>query len=339
MARFDTAGRGKFQPNPALTRISVAWEQETEYASQILFPTLRVGEQTNRYRIYPRKAFTPPPGGTVRAPGAKANEIEGAWEWSEDSYFAEEHSLEEKVTPEERDENPEQNVDADVTSDLTEMLLLERELAAVTLATTAANYKSDHAVTLAGTDQLDDYANSDPIGVFRTAIRTFHDNMLRLPNVAIIPWKVMSYLEDHPNIIARYQAQGGVITAEQIAAVLGLPRIVVPGGVYNSEVNPERTQSLSYMWGNNIIMAYVPPRPSTRTPAFGYEFRQPVVGGGRTQQNGVTVDSRWDDTHLADIHRARVKYDLKLVGRDPDLAGTPLIAGYLIKEPISNANF
>lgn len=335
MAIYDTAGRDRITPDPVLTQISVEFEKNSgEFISNILFPTVRVNRQAGRYQVFGRDSFRLNFGGDVRAPGTRANEIEGFAQYAEDTYFATEHALEIPVPDEERENNPEQDVDGDATEEVTSKLLLGKELAAVALATDTTQYKASHVVTLGAGAHFDEYGTSDPITVFRDAMRTFHGSTGTIPNLAVIPWMTMSYLEDHPDIVARYDAQPGVVSPEQVAALLGLQRVVVPGAAYNENANPGVTAAISEIWGDDILLAYVPNRPSTRSPAFGYEFLWPIPGGGRRGPDNISVDTRRDEDNIRDIHRARRRYDLKLVGRDIDLAGDPVIAGFLIRNTL-----
>lgn len=339
MGIYDAAGRDRITPDPVLTNISIEFERDllTGLVAPRLFPTVRVGLQSGRYRLFGRRAIALNYGGDVRAPGSRANEIEGSTEFAEDAYFATEHALEMGIPDEERENNPDENPDADAVEELTGKLLLGKELAAQALATDTTQYPASHVVTLGAGAHFDEYATSDPIGVFRTAFRQFHASTGTIPNLAVIPWTVMSYLEDHPDIIARYEATGGRITPQQIAEVLGVQEIVVPGAAYNTVANPALTASIGEVWGDDIVLALSPNRPSTRTPAFGYEFLWPIPGGGRRGPDNISVDRRRDEDNIRDIHRARRRYDLKLVGRDPDVAGTPVVAGYLIRNVLLNS--
>lgn len=336
MGIFDTAGkaRQRFRQDPLLTQMSVEFERDAGgFISNYLFPTVRVTARSGRYELHGRRSFGLHPGGDVRAPGARANETTSNYVFAEDQYFCNEHALEEGIPDEEREENPGENLDALTVEDLTMKLLIGKELAARDLVMDTTQYKASHVVTLGAGDHFDEYSTSDPITVFRDAFRDFRESTGTLPNLAVIPWLVMSFLEDHPLIIARYQAQGGVINADQIAAVLGIPRIVVPGASMNTS-NPAVSQTITEIWGDNIILAVVPPRPAKRTAALGYEFLQPISRGRRGPDN-TTLDRRRDDDNIRDIHRARRRYDLKLVGRDPDVVGTPVIGGYLIQDVLS----
>lgn len=339
MPRYDAAGkaRRKFRQDPLLTQVSVAFERDSgAFIGNILAPTVRVNTRAGRYEIHGRDSFGLNPSGDVRAPGARANEIEMAFELAEDEYFCNEHALEQGIPDEEREENPGVNLDNETTENLTSKILLGKEIAVRDLVTDPAVYKATHVTVLGAGEHFDEYGTSDPIMVFRDAFRDFHDSTGTVPNLAVIPWKVMSYLEDHPVVIDRYKAQGGVISAEQIAAVLGIRRIVVPGAAMDT-ANPALTQNIADIWGNDIIMGIVPARPARRTAALMYEFHQPI-SRGRRGPDLTTLDKRRDDDNIRDIQRARRRYDIKLVGRDPELAGTPVIGGYLIQDVLTAAN-
>jgi len=334
MPRYDSAGRHPIKEDPVLTQISVAFEAETSYIARWLFPTVRVPQQAGRYEIFGREAFTKNYGGDVRAPGSRANEIEGVRKFAEDNFFAREHSLEELIPDEEVENNPDYSPENDSVEGLTNNLLLGKEFKARDLLYDTSNYHTGHVETLGAGEHFDEFDTSTPIDVFRDLFRTFHATMGTIPNTAVIPWTAMSYLEDHPQIVERYALQGGVITPEQIASVLGVRRVLVPGGMYNGE-NPGQAAVLSEIWGNNIFLGLVPDRPARRVPAVGYEFLWPIRGA-RSREDNVSVDRRRDNDRIGWINRVRRRYDLKLVGKDPDLVGTPFVAGMLIEDIVSS---
>jgi hypothetical protein len=215
---------------------------------------------------------------------------------------------------------------ADATELVTGKVLLGRELAMQQLVTTASNYATGNTVTLSGTAQFNDYVNSNPIAIFRDAKRAFHAKMFMEPNVAVIPYQVMSQLEDHPDFIERIKySERGILTEEIIAAVLGIQTIIVPGAGINT-ANPGQTASIGYLWGKDILLAYVPARAGLRIPAFAYEFVHAI--GGQT-----TNTERWrEEPRVADVIRNRRRYDLKMVALD---GANKSIGGYLIKNAVA----
>lgn len=335
MPIYDSTGRDKINPDPVLTQISIEFANTTDYIADRFFPSVRVNQQAGRYEVFGRRAFTRNFGGDVRAPGARANELEGRRRFAEDTYFSREHALEQLTPDEEKENNPDKNPENDAVEDLTQDMLLGKEFAARDLLYDPSHYHTGHVITLGTGEYFNEFDTSDPIGLFRDAFMTFHATMGVTPNLASIPWQAMRYLEDHPAIVERYAIQGGVITPEQIAAVLGIPEIIVPGGSYN-EANPGQDSALTEIWGNNIVMGLVPSRPRPRVPALGYEFLYPVRGG-RRQVSDIVADRRRDNDRIGWINRVRRRYDLKLVGRDPDLTGNPVVAGMLIENAVDPA--
>jgi hypothetical protein len=324
MAVYNPTGSGNVHIDDVLTNISVAWPNEG-LVGENLFPSITVMKQSDKYYIFGREAWKPED--DVRAPGTVANEIPGI-QVSLDTYYANEHALQIPVTDEER-----KNVDSplapdrDATELVTSKIMLGREVAIKNLATTVANYASTNTVTLSGTGQWNDYTNSDPIANMRAAKAAIHARMFVEPNVAVIPYQVMTTLEDHPDFIERIKySERGIVTAELIAAIVGVQRIIVPGvGINNANLG--QAVSLGYLWGKDVVFAYVPARAGLRMPAYGYEFTW----------NGQVIDRWREEPRKSDLIRCSRAYDLKLVAQgDPGTADAgKSIAGYLIKNAIA----
>jgi hypothetical protein len=326
MPVYDTRGGGNTHIDRALTNISLGYPNE-EFVGDVLFPSVRVRKQSDLYYVFGREGWVLEPGADLRAPGTEANEIPGL-EVSTEPYFAREHALQIAVTDEERE-----NVDSPMAPDrdgtelVTSKLLLGRELAIKNKVTTVANYASGNTVTLSGTDQWSDYTNSDPIGDSHTARDAIHAKLFVRPNLVVMPYQVMSVLEDHPDFIERIKySQVGVVTEELIARIMGLPRVVVPGVGYNT-ARMGQAASIGYLWGKDVVYAYVPARAGLRIPAFGYEFTW-VYPGGQAQ-----VTERWrEQRRKSDIIRVSRRYDLKFVAVD---GSGDSVAGYLIKNAVA----
>jgi hypothetical protein len=326
MAVYDPRGGGNVHIDRPLTAISLAYPN-LGYVGDALVPAVPVRKQSDKYYEFGREAWSVDPGGDVRAPGTVANEIPGL-AVSLNPYFAIEHSLQIPITDEER-ENADSPLspDRDGTELVTAKILLARELAIKTLVTTTTNFESGYSTTLSGTAQWNDYTNSTPIANVRTGVRTIHAGLFVEPNVAVIPYLVMSTLEDHPNFIARIQySERAIITPEIIAGLFGIERIIVPGLGYNS-ANPGQTASLNYLWGKDVLLAYVPPRAGLRVPAFMYEFCWVYPGGQRQ------VVERWrEEPRKSDLVRVSRRYDIRFIAKG---ATSKSIAGYLIKAAIA----
>jgi hypothetical protein len=328
MAVWNPNGGGNVHVDQVLTNISIGWGNQGLVAEQ-LFPVVPVRKQSDKYYTFGREASLPE-AGDYRAPGTEANEIPGL-QLSTDTYYAQEHSLQVAVTDEERSnaDSP-LSPDRDGTELVTSKILLGREKAMKDAVTDSTQYATDMTVTLSGTAQFNDYANSDPIGVIKGGRRAMHANMFLEPNTAIIPYQVMAALEDHPDFIERIKySERAVLTPELIASVVGIPNVIVPG----TGVASDASLVPGYLWGKDIVLAYVPQRPGMRVPAFAYEFVW-GYGGGQNQ-----VVDRWrEERRKSDVIRVSRRYDLKLVGRennpsDPNFG--KVVAGYLIKNAVA----
>jgi hypothetical protein len=324
MAVYNPSGSGSVHIDIALTNISVGYPNPG-IVGPALYPEVPVGKQSNKYYIFGREGWLPED--DVRAPGTEANEVPGL-QVSTDSYYAQEHALQIAVTDEERDNADSPfSPDRDGTELVTAKIMIGRELAMKTLATTAANYSGGMSVTLSGTSQWSDYVNSNPISDMKTAIRAINAQIFMDPTVAVIPYQVMSILEDHPDIIERVKySERAILTPDIIAAVMTLPKVVMPGLGINT-ANAGQAAALGYLWGKDVVLAYVPDRPGLKIPAYGYEFVW-GYGGGNAQ-----VVERWrEDKRASDVIRVRRRYDLKQVALD---GSSKIIAGYVIKAAVA----
>jgi hypothetical protein len=326
MAVYNPTGSGSVHIDRVLTNISIAYPQGG-LIGNVLMPSVPVLKQSDLYYVFGREGWLPED--DYRAPGTEATEIPGL-SVSTQPYYAKEHALQLAVTDEERENaDPPLAPDRDGTEMLTSKVMISREVVIRDLVTNAANYNSSLVLdlTAAPTQQWDDYVAtdpSDPIKNFKDARRAVHGFLFTEPNTAIIPYLVMSYLEDHPDIIERIKySERAILTPEIIAAVFGLQQVVVPGAGYDASGNPGRATNLSYVWGNDVILAWVPPRAGLKIPAFGYEFCW-TFGGGAVQ----AVDRWREERRASDVLRLRRRYDLRMTALD---ANGKQIAGYIMK--------
>src|SRR5260370_31897004 len=364
MAIYNPTGSGNVHIDVVLTQISVAWPNEG-LVGNVLFPSVPVQKQSNKYYIFQGREGWYPALDDARAPGTEANEVPGLTV-SVGSYYAQEHALQIAVTDEER-ENADSPLSPDVdgTEMLASRIALGKEYRIYNLVTTAANFNS------ALTDALGDAAAAGygphwdgltnagaatataptPVKDIRTAMRQVHKLAFLQPNQAIIPYKVMSALEDATDFITRIQyVERAILTPDLVAACLSLDNVVVPRfGIATN--TPVQALSLPYLWNVEVLLAYTPPRPGLKVPAFAYQFTWGFAGGGAGGMgfgsgafSGEGIDptppstlnpsseagggrainlvggivDRWRaERRAADIIRFRQRYDLALIGLDP----------------------
>lgn len=312
-----------------LTNISVAFENN-ELVGENLAPTVTVDSETDLYNIFERSSAWRPSGDDIRAPGTKANEIPPR-KMSRESYRAVEHSLMDIIPVEERERarrGEGGDPYADSVEDLTGSILMGREAKIVDMALDTGNYPA--AGTTSPTVTWDDYDASHPIRDLKAG-RDYlagPSAIFRKPNVAVMGYEVFTVLEDHPEFIERIKySQRGVTSSEIIAELTGMGRIIQASAGKITTPAGTGAQDVAYMWGKDVVLAYVPPKPGRRTLAYMYEFAYPYSGAG------VMPTERWYDEDIkADKTRVSRRYDIKFIAVD---SNGKSIAGYLIKDAVS----
>lgn len=252
--------------DPALSEVSVKYTNDSFIADQI-FPIVRVGKQTGKYYVYDKSNLRIDK--TARAAGSGANEV--GFGLSTASFSCDDHALKSFVPDEIQDQaEAALNPLVDEVENLTEKMLLDRELTLATMMADTAQVTSN--TTLSGTTQWSDYSNSDPIGDVRTARTSVHTNTFKKPNTMVMGKQVFDQLCDHPAIVERVKYSAlGVITPELMARVFQVEKIIVGEAGYNSAAEGA-SDSMSYVWGKHAWLVYVAPKVSLKALTFGYTF-------------------------------------------------------------------
>jgi hypothetical protein len=307
-----------------LTQISTGYQNDDFVASRF-FPSIGVNKQSDKYYVHNREVWGRATD-DVRTPGSRSNELP-PMTLSRDSYFTEEHSLKGLVTAEDvkNADNPLQPA-MDETERVTNTILLNREKAMVTMLTTAANFGSGFTVTLATTALWTAYSTSTPVADVKAGKKKVHDVLFRDPNTMAVQYEVAIVLEDHTAIIDRIKYTTGKATTDEVLSDLfGLSFFRAGAGNVTSVYG--QAETVDYMWPTDVVMAYVPPVPARKTPAFAYEF---VESYG---SSGVMPTERWyEQDRKTDIVQVSRKYDLKYITID---GSSKAVAGYLIKNAIN----
>lgn len=237
------------------------------------------------------------------------------------SYSIEGHGLEGVVTKRDK-KNLDRPYDAekDEVLGLTAQIWLEKEkVLADSLGSTAVLTNN---VTLTGTDQLSDYDNSDPIDVFNTAVNSIYDNSGIAPNFAAMDWKVARLLRYHPSMLDALgykDNRPGGLTDQEIADAIGVQKIFIAQAVYNS-AKEGQTDSLSAVWGKNIVLGVAPNAVAPYQVSLGYRLQ--IRGQGSRKVYKYAIDNPPESTGI-------------LVEDEYDYLISNVGAGYLIKDAIA----
>lgn len=286
--------------DPALSNVSVAYTNE-EYIAELLFPVHSVGRQSGKYYKFNKASLRR--NKTKRAPGSKSNEVE--YGLSTDTYNSEDHALKEKI-PFEVIEQADDALDpeTDAAESVTEMLMIDKEVTlAASMSDTAIITQN---VTLSGTDQWNDYDNSDPFDDIRTAINTVQAATGKRPNTMVLGQAVFNKLIDHPDVVDRVKYTSGTsITKEMIARLFELKQVFVGSAVQNTAAEGQ-TDSLAFIWGKHAWLTYIAPTVKLKQLTFGLHITY------KTREA-----EKWDDTDAKSRYvRIHDNYVQKFVAAD-----------------------
>jgi hypothetical protein len=291
------------------------------FVAELLFPRIPVNNQSDKYWIYGRENQALREN-TNRAPGSAAERIQQSL--SNDNYQATDHSLARLIPDEERANFQASGAGASVeqwaTQAIMDKLFLDEEVNAAAMATNTNNYANGYSVTLAGTSQWSDFGNSDPIGDVETAKSKIRQSGNEA-NLMVLPDAVYQKLRNHPNIVDRFKyVNGGQVTLDQLAQVFGIERVVLAAAV---KVNNDDT--VSYVWGKDVVIAYAQPNPSPMDTSLGKTFvwagAPGTVGGFQVEIGRVSPPSAKSDELAEHFY-----YDQKI---------TSNVSGYVIKSAVA----
>lgn len=296
--------------DPVLSNVSVAYKNDS-YISELLMPVFPVAKQTGKFYKYDKSSLRR--NKTLRAPGSPANEVE--YGLTTAAFICEDHALKEKIPFEVIDQaDAALNPEMDATESVTEMLLVDKEVALATrMADTGVISQN---VTLSGTDQWSDYTNSDPFNDIRTGINAVQAATGKRPNTLVFGQVTWNVLVDHPDIVERIKySMAGAVTPDLVARLFDVEKVLIGSALQNT-AKEGQTDALGYIWGKHAWAVYIAPAPRLKQVTFGYHFSY------KTREA-----EKWDDGDAkARFVRVHDNYDAEIVAAE---------ACYLIKNAVA----
>jgi len=297
--------------NTPLTSISVAFMQDqSEFIADKVFPALPVTKQSDRYFVYDKanwfraKAQKRAPSTESAGGGFTLN--------ANPTYFADVYAFHKDVDDDTRaNADAAIDVDRDATEFVTRDLMLKKKL------TWAARYFAPSIWTGSSTGGdvtpgvLWNTGGSTPIEDMRTQLRSIKRKTGFRGNKIAMGDEVWDILQDHPDFLERIKyTQTAIVTTGLLAAVLGVDQVLIGGAIQNISIEGA-ADDLQFVFGNDVLICYAPPRPGLLTPTGGYTF----MWGARV--GGSTRILRFRMEHLkSDRIEGEMSYDQKLVAAE-----------------------
>jgi hypothetical protein len=252
--------------------------QPSGYIADQVVPILGVDKRSNVYYKTNHLEFRRyQPGLTNRAPGTAARKV--GFSVSSDTYYAKNYALGADMVVEDI-------VTADDVLDwanthsglVTEMLKIDYEVRVAALANTAVHTFINAATpwsNVTGSRPLDDLDN---------AREAFRLNTGLLPNVMIYPEEIGVVLRKNDQVRDRlFGDRGGTATDAQIAALINIPKVLVPSILINSAsigATLAGSGELHGAWAKNVWFMHVNPLPGRQIDTWvqGFRWTSPMFG-------------------------------------------------------------
>lgn len=286
--------------DPVLTTIAQGYKNG-EHIGEGLFPIVPVSKEGGKIPKFGKEAFKIYR--TRRAIRTKANRID--YDVDKIDFVLEEEALEGALDDREVEEGMDvTNVRARRTRVVQDAINLKREKQIADQAQNANNYGANNKLTLSGTDQFSDYANSKPIKLVEEAKEQVRRSIGIRPNTLAIGAQVYAVLKEHPALLEKIKyTQRGIVTPDLMAPLFDVKRVLVGEAVY-----ADSNDAMQDIWGNVMILAYVPDSQiaGEDVPSFGYTLRKkgrPIVTRYREEPNMEVL-------HVSDIYTVKQLSDV-----------------------------
>ncbi len=303
----------------ALTNVSIAFSNE-DLVADLVSPRLPVDKQSNKYFQFDMSAFRQVD--DRRSPGAEANEAPG-WELSKDLYFCDGHGLKDYIPDETRSESdPAVDIEVNTTERLTELMLLNREIALQQLIFGAGSAVPNTA--LSGTSQWSDFTDSDPIVAVDAQKEVVLKGCTKIPNTLLLSFDVFQKVRNHPSVIDRvkYVEKADQLNEQDLASAFGVGQVIVAKGL-NQTSHEGQADALDYIWKNSALLFYRPPAIGLRVISLSANFRWTY---GVPKNQGNLVKRYRVEQRTADAIEAQMYYDDELIVPAAGYAWTNVIA-------------
>ena len=258
--------------DPVLSTIAQGYSNSEMVASS-LFPAVPVPVRGGKIITFGKEDFMLY--GSQRAPGENTKRVQ--FGYAGGNYALVDYGLEGQVPIEviqEGQAGPGIDHAAMAVRKVSNIMALRLEKQAADIARTAASYAAANKVTLAGVTQWSDFtsATSLPIQNIETAKEAVRAATSKRPNTVVLGAAVMAKLRQHPNVVDRMKYTGrDVATAEILAALFGVQRVLVGDAIYSNDAGTAFTD----VWGKDVVVAYTElgSVADMGAPSYGYTYQ------------------------------------------------------------------
>ncbi len=301
--------------NPVMSGVATRFMQDSAgFVGLRLFPAFNTALQAANYYVFDKSNMLDTPTDLRRAQSSVAKRI--AMKLSSDTYSTKEYMLEGPVDDRERRKYQNQfDLDAAVVRRVLSGVMLNHEIRVHDLVTnTSLIPNSSPSIKWDGT-------NPTPIQDVDVAREAIHSATGLEANTMVVSRSTFNVLKELSVILDKIKyTERGIVTPDLLAAVFGVQRFIVAGGLINT-ANEGQALTIASLWGDDVVLAHVETAQDLMAPNFGRTFVWT-----ESQVGAATVKTYRDDPRHSDIHNVQQDTDEKLVGAE---------AGYLLSNVLT----
>lgn len=292
--------------DPVLTSLAIGYTNE-QFVGDQLMPYVLVDREGGKIPLFGKEHFKVY--STERALRAKSNRINPE-DIGDVDVALDEHDLEYPIDYREDAESA-FPLQARATNTVVEGIRLRHEAMVADIVQNPANYAAGNKIALSGTSQFT-HASSDPEGVVSDAKAAVRAKIVKEPNTLVIGYRSWRELKRHPQLKGILSdTRSRLVQLADLREIFEIENIVVGRAVKANDAGVT-----SDIWGDNMVLAYVPRASGDRSPyepSFGYTLRK---------RGNPVVDTRTEDGKIELIRNTDI-FRPFLLGAD---------AGYLISD-------
>lgn len=297
--------------NAPLTNISVAFLQDqSDFIATKVFPNVPVKKQSDRYFSYPKGQWFR---SDAQTRGLSQESAGSGYDVDNTpNYYCDVKALHKDIDDQIRaNEDTPLSSDRDGAEFVTRGLMIKREKDWASKYFTTSVWVGSTTGGDITPGTLWSASGSTPIKDIRTQMTSVKRKTGFKPKTLTLAEPVWDILQDNSDFLDRISiAQRKIVTAELLAAVLGLDNVYIAGAVENT-ANEGATPTMAFMFGKDALLTYAPTRPSLMHPSAGYTFSW-------TGYLGASADGmrmlRFRMQHLkSDRIEGEMAYDQKVV--------------------------
>ena len=312
--------RSDIHIDKALTNMSVKYLQDTaNFIADKVFPVVPVAKQSDRYFMYKKEDWFRDDA-RLRAMGAES----AGGDYDIDNtptYFCNKYAFHKDVFEEDR-----VNADSPLTPDqdamefVVDKILLNRENNWAKTYFQSGVWEQDLTGSgTAGSGKIiywDDYDHSDPISDIANMSTAMAEITGKRPNTLTLGRRVYDALRQHPDILDRIKfTQRGVVTAELLASLFDVDRILVANSIQNVAKKGQEA-NMEFTMGNNALLTYAPPAAGLKKASAGYIFSWTGLMGSNALGGRINRFSMPQLGIGTERIECEVAYDMKVVAAD-----------------------